>query len=254
MDLTHHQNCLLEITMFRLLKALALISALALFAISAASCGSGNNASVRAVNGIENSDSQGLDIDVNGTKYFSAVTPGGVVPTPPAYNSVPSGNTSITSFDTGSTGTSVASGNATFSASSQYTLVLFGTTGASQISSFPDNNTTPITGNVEFRVINASVAGPNSVDVYIIPNPSVGDGGNPFQLSLAAGQQSAYFSGIFTGTTVGYNVIVTTSGVKNEIVNQNYYPATGGIITLVLVDNPTETGMSPTPIQLNDLN
>jgi hypothetical protein len=49
-------------------------------------------------------------------------------------------------------------------------------------------------------------------------------------------------------------VIVTTSGSKNEIVNQNYYPATGGIITLVLVDNPTETGMYPTPIQLNDLN
>jgi hypothetical protein len=254
MDLTHYQNCLLEITMLRLLKALALISALGLFAISAASCGSGNNASVRAVNAIENSDSQGLDIDVNGTKYFSAVTPNGVVPTPPSYNSVPSGNVSITSFDTGSTGSSVASGNATFGASSQYTLILYGTTGAPQVQEFPDNNTTPITGDVEFRVINASVAGPGSVDVYIVPNPSVGDGGSPAILGLAPGQQSSYFSGIFTGTSVGYNVIVTTSGSKNEIVNQNYSPATQGIITLVLVDNPTQTGMYPTPIQLNDLN
>ncbi len=241
--------------MFRLLKAFALISALALFAISAASCGSGNNASVRAVNAIENSDSQGLDIDVNGTKYFSAVTPNGVVPTPPNYNSVPSGNTSITSFNTGSTGTSVASGNATFSASSQYTLVLYGTTGASQVSSFPDNNTTPTTGDVEFRVINASVAGPASVDVYIIPNPSDGDSNvNPTFLSLAPGQQSGYFSGIFTGTGIGYNVIVTTSGSKNAIVNQNYSPATGGIVTLVLVDNSTDTFMSEIPIELNDLN
>jgi hypothetical protein len=241
--------------MFRLLKALFLISAIALLTLSATSCGSGSNASVRAVNGIENSNSQGLDIDVNGTKYFTAVTPGGVVPTPPNYNSVPSGNVSITSFATGSTGTSVASGNATFSASSQYTLVLFGTTGSPQIYSFPDNNTTPTDGYVEFRVINASIAGPSAVDVYVIQNPSSGDNNaQVFQSNLAAGQETSYFKGVFTGTTVGYNVIVTSSGSKGEIVNQNYYPATKGIITLVLVDNHTQTAMSPTPIELDDLN
>ena len=240
--------------MFRLFKPLAVTAALALCVLFITSCGSGNNAQVRVVNAIVNSDSSGLDIDVNGTKYFTAVTPGGVQPTPPSYTSVPSGNVAITAFDTGQTGTTIASGNAGFSGSTQYTVVLDGSAGSSTstVTSLPDNNTAPTTGNVEFRIINASQTGPTAVDIYVLPNPSPGDQNvAPNVLSLQPQQASSYLSLNYTAN--GYNVIVTPTGVKNYLVNENYSPATGGIITLVLPDNPNQTGMSAIPIQLNDL-
>ena len=82
-DLAHHQNCLLENNMFRLLKALPLTLALAALSLFAASCGSSNQSQIRVVHAIP--DGPALDINVNTTKVFTNIAFGGVQPTPGLY-------------------------------------------------------------------------------------------------------------------------------------------------------------------------
>src|SRR5450759_1519197 len=98
----HHQNCLPENNMFRLLKALPLTLALATLSLFAASCGSSNQSQIRVVHAIP--DGPALDVDVNGTKITTAALAFvGLQPTPPAYTKVPSGSVTIQAFDTNTT-------------------------------------------------------------------------------------------------------------------------------------------------------
>jgi hypothetical protein len=236
--------------MFRWLKALALTLSLAALSIFAG-CGSGNNAKIRVVHAL--SDANALDVDVNGTKYFTDITFDQAQPTPPAYTSVPSGSVTITAFGTGTTSPTILTSTGSFSSSAEYTVVLDGFTANATAVTIPDNNTVPTTGDVEFRVINASPSGPNSVDVYILPNPSPGDDGVSANITALANQQASSYLPL-NYTANGYNVIVTVSGNKTPIVNQNYTVATGTITTLVLLDNQGGgNGMSDIPLVLNDL-
>src|ERR1700731_1898307 len=75
-DFAHHQNCLLENTMFRLLKALPLALALAALSFFPASCGSSSKSQVRVLHAI--SDGPALDINVNTTKVFTNIAFSGV--------------------------------------------------------------------------------------------------------------------------------------------------------------------------------
>jgi Domain of unknown function (DUF4397) len=240
--------------MFRLLKALPL-AALSFFA---ASCGSGNQAQIRVVHAISNAPA--LDVNVNTTKVFTNIAFGGVQPTPPAYTKVASGNVTIQAFDTGTTTNPIFGTNgvtASFSSSSQYTIVLAGLlnglgTDAPKALQITDNNSAPTSGNVEFRIIHASASSPGTVDVYIVtPGANINTVNPPTIQGLLYQQASNPYTSVAAGT---YSVIVTTSGSKIPFISQDFALPTAGMIrTLVLVDN-TGGGNPPSWLELADLN
>jgi hypothetical protein len=258
MSLTQDQNCLLETNMFRWLKVISLASALVFFGIFAASCGSGNNAQARFVNAIPDANAGGLDVDVNGTKVTTgALLYGAVEPTPPAYSSVPSGSVTVQAYSTGTTSPPLLGANGTtvsLSSSTQYTEVLTGFNASPSLVSYPDNNTAPATGNIEFRVLHASPSDQTAVDVYIVP-PASGIGGvTPNYVGLPYQGSTGYLSIAYSSQ--GYDVIVTPTGNKTPINGFNFFynSPQNSIRTLVLVDEQCCATMSTTPLVLNDLN
>jgi hypothetical protein len=255
--LAHHQNCLLEKNMSRLLKVLPLTLALAALSFFATSCGSGNQAQIRVVHAISNGSA--LDVNINTTKVFTNIAFGGVQPTPPAYTKVASGGVTIQAFDTGTTTNPIFGTNgvtASFSSSSQYTIVLAGflnSTGANAPAALQitDNNSAPTSGNVEFRIIDASPSSPGTVDVYIVPPGTDINQVNPPTIQGLIYQQASTYQSMGAAT---YSVIVTTSGSKTPIISaQDYTLVAGQIRTLVLVDNPGG-GNPPSWLELSDLN
>jgi hypothetical protein len=239
--------------MFRLLKALPLMLALAALSIFTTSCSSTNQAQVRVVHAI--SDGPALDIEVNTTKVFTNIAFTNVQPTPPAYTKVASGSVTLEAVDTGTTTAVIGNTTASLSGSSQYTVVMAGFlngTGATAPTfySIKDNNTAPTSGNVEFRIIDASPSSPGTVDVYIVP-PGTNITSVTPQISALAYTQASTYQSLAAGT---YSVIVTTSGSKNEFISQDFALPTAGMIrTLVLVDN-TGGGLPASWLELSDLN
>lgn len=247
--------------MFRLLKALPLTLALAALSIFATSCGSGGQAQVRVVHAISNGPA--LDIDVNTTKVATDIAFGGVQPTPPAYTKVASGSVTIQAFDTGTTTNPIFGTNgvtASLNGSTQYTVVAAGFASATTGINVPtalqitDNNSAPMSGNVEFRIIHASPSAPGTVDVFIVPpgtditSPDV----TPKISGLTYQQASSPYTSVAAAT---YSVIVTASGTKQPpIISQDFaLPTPGMIRTLVLVDN-AGGGNPPSWLELVDLN
>jgi hypothetical protein len=246
--------------MFRLLKALPLalaIVAIVALGVFAASCGNSGNAEVRVVNAIPDAPAA-LDIDVNGDKDFPNIQFGNVYPTPspsgPAtYTSVVSGSVTIEGYDTGTTTVAVAPTTANLSASTEYTMLLGGFFNSSP-SAFviTDNNTVPVTGNVNLRIINGSaISGSNGIDVCIaqngLPFPS------PCQVSgLSLGASSSYLPMTFESS---YSFEVFFHGNGNP--QFTYTPptglVTGEIMTLVIVDEQNGQEMSDFPIVLVDV-
>jgi hypothetical protein len=258
--LAHHQNCLLENNMFRLLKALPLTFALAALSIFATSCGSSSSAQARFVNAIPNTAVYGgsLDVEVNGTKKFGPVTfPNASAST---YTSVPSGNDTILGLQTGTT-TQVFSDTANLSSGKQYTLVATGFASGSggfvALLSIPDTNTAPAAGNVEFRVIDASPSGPSAVDIYIEAEPFSGNLTSPAISALAYTQTSSYVTIPWNSGGGGWVVFVTTAGSTTPIVSQTFNfgsQTTAAIRTLVLTDVANVSSMNQAFLELNDLN
>lgn len=244
--------------MFRLLKALPLtlaIAALSLFT----SCGSSNNTQIRVINAIP--DAQGaLDVDFNGNK-ITGTTPvafGSIFPAtnPPAtYASEPSGSGTTTAYVTGTTVNPVNNGTSSFSASTQYTVVLQGFAASNNTPAvLTDNNTAPTTNTLEYRVINSSPSSPGGgVDVYIYPT------GNQLPASpnipgLTFGQ-GIYVQSLPYTSGNGYTVVITPHQNNGFFyVNQTYTPANGSITTLVLVDNTGGGSISSLPLAFSDLN
>jgi hypothetical protein len=117
-----------------------------------------------------------------------------------------------------------------------------------------DNNTVPTSGNVEFRIINASPNSPaGGVDVYIVPPGTDITDYTPQISALGYGQRSIYQSVPFLSS--GYAVIVTAYLKKTALISQPFTSQSESITTVVLVDNQGgNNGMSQTPLVLNDLN
>jgi len=245
--------------MFRLLKALPLTLALAALIIFTTSCSSSNQAQVRVVNAIPDSQTAGLDVDVNGNKIFTALTFPNFQPSS-GYTKVASGSDTIQAFDTGTTTNPIFGTNgvsASLSGSTQYTVLLAGFIANPAAVRLTDNNTAPTSGNIEFRIVHASPSNQTPLDVYIVPpltditnvTPQIG-GSNP----LTYQQASIYVPLAFA--TGGYSVILTANNNKTPLFNPPFgiAPPTGSIRTLVLVDVQGGSAMSPTPTVLNDLN
>jgi hypothetical protein len=261
--------------MRRLLKnlPLALPSMLALVALGAVglvttSCNS-SQAQVRFVHAI--TDAGPLDIDFNGTKELTDI---GFFQFQPAsgYTPVPSGSDTIEGLATGSTTEAFSVSNVNLNAGSQYTIVATGniqTVSSVILLSPTDNNTEPADGQVSFRVIDASVSGPATIAVYILPNNSLGQGpgvtpttaitmtvSSP-QSSLT-GTTSGYVSQSFNSLNTGYTMYVCVSGDFNPMFSAaipNVGSVTvGSIRTVILTDNSEQTGINVQPIELTDLN
>ena len=240
--------------MLRLLKALPFTLALAALSVFVASCGSSNSTQIRFVHAIR--DGGPLDIDVNSTKIFTDIAFFGFQPSA-GYTKASSGSVTIEGLATGTT-TQVFTSTASLG-SGQYTLIATGsetaTNGAGvSLLSIPDTNTAPPTGDVEFRVINASQTQGN-VDIYILPNPVNGGIQPPATISgLAYTQASNYITLPFNSNNSGYTMYVTSSGTTNPIFSQNLSSPTNSIRTLVLTDVQNGSSINPQAIELSDLN
>jgi len=248
--------------MFRLLKTLPLILAIAALSIIATGCS--NLAQVRVVNAIPDV-SANLDVYVNGSKaatnlIFQHVYPAST--TPVSYVQVASGSDSITSYKTGTTTSPISDDQSVkLTASEKYTVVLAGfLQNGPQTYVFKDDNTAPNqdTGDnkVEFRVINGSANTPsNGFDVCIYQT-NVTLPTDPTISGLLLGQSSGYLSFTYEDS---YTVLVTTAGSHcngTNYVNQSYGQSSstnGQITTLVIVDNSGGSGVSRTPIEMVDL-
>lgn len=245
--------------MFRSLKALPLTLAIAALSFFT-SCSSSNHTQIRVINAIPDSPAAGLDVDLNGNK-ITGTTPlafGSIFPAtnPPAtYASEPSGSDTITAYVTGTTTPPVNNGTSSFSASTQYTVVLQGFLAANNTPVvLTDNNTAPTTNTLEYRVINSSPSSPvGGVDVYIYPT------GNQLPATpnipgLTFGQ-GIYVQSLPYTSGNGYTVtIFPHQNTTNWYVNQTYTPANGSITTLVLVDNTGGGTVAQLPLAFSDLN
>ena len=249
--------------MSRWLKPLFLPLALAALSLLTAGCGasSGGQSQIRLINAIP--DGQPADIYVNGTKVVENFSFGQVYPapaTPAGYVPVTSGTAKFQAFPPAETTNPVSpTGPVTLMVAKQYTVVAAGL----ELSDYPpvlitDDNTPPSAGNVELRVINASLNSPaHGVDVYIVP-PGADIVNYQAQISgLSYTQASTYQPIPFAAG--GYAVIFTAKQSKQVIFSwpstPPFTPQSGSISTLVLMDNPGgSSGMSHTPLVLNDLN
>jgi hypothetical protein len=90
------------------------------------------------------------------------------------------------------------------------------------------------------------------VDVYIVPPGTDITNVTPQISGLGSSTQASSYASLTAAT---YAVIVTASGNKTPLVNQNYTLVSGQIRTLVLIDNlGGGNGMSTFPLELSDLN
>lgn len=242
----------------RRLKPLSLPLALAALVLVTAGCGSsGGQSQIRLINAIP--DGQPADIYVNGTKIAENFSFGEVYPapaTPASYVTVASGQVLFQAFPPAEKTNPVSpTGPVTFVGATQYTVVAAGL----EFSDYPpvlitDDNTPPSAGNVEVRVINASLNSPtHGVDVYIVP-PGADIANYQAQISGLSFTQASTYQPI-TFAPGGYAVIFTANRSKQVIINQPFTPESGSITTFVLMDNSGgNSGMSGTPLVLNDLN
>jgi hypothetical protein len=231
-------------------------------AIFAASCGSGSRASVRFVHAIQ--DETELDIDVNGTPEFTGVSFLGVQPNQPGYTTVPSGNDTLEGLLSG-TSTEAFKTSVGWGAGQQYSVIATGfsktgTDGSNVVLlSIPDNIPTPGSGDVAFRVIHASPSGPGAVDVYIELNPNTAPTPPITFQGLAYTQASPYASFAINPNDQplppGFTVYVTASGSLTPIIAEQISPGViGAVRTLVLTDVQNGTTMSPSFLELTDVN
>ncbi len=243
--------------MSRWLKPLSLPLALAALSLLTAGCGSSGYSQIRMINAIP--DGQPADIYINGNRAIENFSFGQVFPapaTPARYVSVDSGTASFQAFPPAETTNPVSpTGPATFVGATEYTVVAAGL----ELNDYPpvvltDDNTPPSAGTVEIRIINASLnSPPHGVDVYIVP-PGADIVNNQAQISGLSYTQASTYQPI-TFADGGYAVIFTANQSKQIIFSWPVAPQSGSITTLVLMDNPGgSSGMSHTPLVLNDLN
>jgi hypothetical protein len=213
----------------------ALLS-IALCALSAIAfttgCGS-SSTQVRLVNAMDGQTS--INMVVDNSTLASGVAFGAAS----SYASVGSGSYTLEIQANSATlfnqTVSIASGNNTVLATNSGPTV------------FTDNKTTPSSGNIQIRAINASTS-LGTTDVYVVAPGTDISTVNPTFSSLA--YQAA--SGYATVTAGSYQVEFAQAGSKNVLINSNAISFSAGQIrTLVALDNPS--GGFTTAV-LSDLN
>lgn len=242
--------------MSRLSRVLLFASALVALCIFAPSCGSSSStAQYRVVQTIPDAPGN-FDISIDGKNVFTNVAFGSTEPIS-GYNSVSAGSDPIEVFQIGITTPVINSTSLNLIVGTQSTVLLTGLYVAPTAVAFRDDNTAPLSGQAELRMVDASPSAPASLDIYIVAPGIDITQREPTISPLQFAQQSAYQD--LTTESSGYAqtmVIVTKSGdtTKTQLVNQIYTLSEGQIITLVLVDVPGGGALSFSPLELNDLN
>jgi Domain of unknown function (DUF4397) len=243
--------------MYRLHGVLAFAIVIVVAGLFAAGCGSGGSgAQYRVVQAIPDAPSN-LDVSLNGKSAFANLNFATAAPVS-GYQPTSAGSDSLEVFLTGTTTPVIGSKNLNLVATSQSTILLTGLYAAPVAAAILDNNTAPLPGQVEMRVIDASPSAPPSLDVYMVAPGTDITQAAPVISALQFGQASHYvpLNTVSSTGLVRLMVIVTATGSKTQLLNQIYTPYTGQIRSLVLVDNPPPNGgtMSYVPLELNDLN
>ncbi len=243
----------------RLLKVLYPVLALvALCALGVfISCGNGSQAQVRFFHAIANTTT--LDIEFNGTVDIRGVGFGSVGPGS-GYATVPAGSLTVEGLATGTTTEAFTVSNVNITAGTEYTMVASGpNTSDVNINSFADNNTEPADGTINFRIIEAAPQGPDSVYVYIVPNPVVGNGcaSSYVASGLTVNSASSYIPAPYNSNG-GYWIYVCNSAGGNPLIagvdiGNIGNSSEGSIRTIVLYDNSQGTALGGIKV-LDDLN
>ena len=263
----------------RAVKIVCFALVVAGFGFLAASCGNGN-AQYRVVNAISDTstlDPTGLVLYMNGGALGSGtpITFRQTLPSSGKYLNVQGGGDTLDVYRdavAGEAGDWLIESTLGLSGDTQTTVVLLGNQSSQMCSGtqsgsacyavekYTDNNTTlPLSGNAEFRIINASaVSQPNGVDIYILPTgttPST-PGAPKINTSGALNFPDAtpYTNVGLPGGTL--NVYVTPHGQTG-----NYAPPlavsglTGGTSVRTIVITDTSPGVSPLYLlELTDVN
>ncbi|HUB03121.1 MAG TPA: DUF4397 domain-containing protein [Terriglobales bacterium] len=243
--------------MYRLLGVLAFVIVITATGLLGAGCGASHNtAQLRVVQAIPNAPDS-LNVSVNGKNAFTDLSFGNAAPVS-GYQSTSAGSDQLAVSLTGSTTPLINGKTLSLASTSQSTLLLTGLYASATEITILDNNTAPLPGQVELRVIDASPSAPGSLDVYMAAPGTDITQLAPVTSGLQFGQASIYvpFNTVSSTDLARIMVIVTPAGSKTQLLNQIYTPYDGQIRSLVLVDNPPPNGgtMSYVPIELNDLN
>ncbi len=241
--------------MSRLFKVPLFALATVVLCVFATSCGSKpSTAQYRVVQTIPDAPDN-LDISLNGKSVATNVGFGATVPAS-GYKSGSVGSDPIAVFLTGTTTPVISSTPLNINSGSQSTVLLTGLYAAPTVILLPDNNTAPLSGQAEIRIIDASPSAPPSADIYLVAPGTDISQVEPIIPSLLFGQASVYVSLPIPSSGIAQiMMIVTASGSKTQLINQTYLLSQGQIRTLVLVDvSPGGGALSFFPLELNDLN
>jgi Domain of unknown function (DUF4397) len=240
----------------RLFKVLPLALAVIGVAVLAASCGSrSGTAQYRVVQTIPDAPGN-FDFSVSGKNAFTNVAFGSAEPAS-GYQTISTGADPIEVLPTGSSTPVVNSTSLNLIAGTQSTTILTGLYAAPSMVVLRDNNTAPLSGQAELRIVDASPSAPSNLDIYIVaPGTDIAPR-QPDISSLQFTQPSTYLD--LTTEKSGYAeivVIVTQSGdpTKTPLVNQIYTLQESQIRTLMLVDVAGGGALSLSPLELSDLN
>lgn len=220
--------------MIRLRKSATLTIALCVLSAMAFTTGCGSSSTqVRLVNAMDGQTSINMVVD------NSTLATGVAFGAASSYSSVGSGSDTLEIQANSATlfnqTLSIASGNNTVLATN------------SGPSIFADNKTTPSSGNIRIRVINASTS-LGTADVYVVAPGIDISTVNPTFSSLAYQSASSYA----TVAAGSYQIEFAQAGSKNVLINSNAISFSAGQIrTVVALDNPS--GGFTTAV-LSDLN
>lgn len=255
LDARHETAVPGEAFMFHLLKVLPLALVIVAIAIFSASCGSSSSkVQYRVVQTIPDAPGN-IDISIGGKIVFTNIAFGSTVPVS-GYSSVSSGSDPLEAFLTGTTTPVINSTNLNLLGGSQSTTVLTGLYAAPTAVSFQDDNSAPLSGQAELRIIDGSPSAPSNLDIYLVLPGTDITPIKPVISPLSFEHASQYVSlSVQKSGLVDVVMIVTATGDKAPLANRTYTLADGQIRSLVLVDvSPLGGALSFIPLELNDLN
>jgi len=249
---------------FHLVRVAALSLALIAVSVSLPACGT-KHSQIRFVHvcpDVQNSNGTPANVDVlfDGGRFATNLA----LLSYTNYQTVKSGDQGIEVRYTGTTTDLVDAPNVNFFGHAQYTIFFTGLTqppsgSANQtINPVNDDNTAPSSGNIKLRFFHGSpCAGdpqclnPESFDIYVVAPGTDISNIAPSVASLAYQQVTNYVS-----TAAGsYEIILTPSGSKTRALDETPSGFTAGQIrTLAAVDQAGAFMLSPTLLELADLN
>ncbi len=243
--------------MLRKMKSLAGLLALCTLGALITSCGT-DHAKVRFVQA--SPDVPGLDVAVDGKTVATDLVFGGLSQASD-YLTVEAGNHRVEFRSTGTTDDLINS-TVAFGSHNEYTLLAIELAPPPTIAALlkTDDNSPPQSGNIKLRFIHTApdpVDGgippvPAHVDIYIVTPGTDITNATPTIGSLGY-QQASDYQNLAAGS---YEIIVTQSTdlTKARLIDQTYPFTAGQIRTFVTVDIAGGGNMSPTPLELSDLN